>query len=110
MGVDIKSGLFQFPEGNELRSEEIFHKFLSKIDPRFYQLERLSIYEAPMRAELEFAAKGPSELKPVVSLELSENDNTIRYSIVSEKPAANSPNRFYQNIFGRFKETLPLWN
>ena len=82
--MQIISGSIRVSDGNASGSMVVFHKLLSKICPDTYYLERVSIYESPMRAKVVYA-KDNSKLKPVLNLKFSESENRLYYDILPPK-------------------------
>jgi len=80
-----------------------FHSFLSKIKPDDFNLERMSVYEVPMRARLEYAAKDRPDFKPVLNVEFSESECSIVYSILPSSPDAKTP-EIKKSFFRRLME------
>jgi len=72
--------MLQYRGGNQHSPEEVFHKLLSQLTPETYELKRLSIFECPIRAELEYVKPG-SKSRQFLSLELKENQKAINYHI-----------------------------
>jgi len=86
MGKHAVTGTLRFPRRYKASSEEIFHKVLSRITPERYDLKRMTIYETPMRAELEYVkAKSKSRQVHNLKLILSKNEKDLYFKIFSSK-------------------------
>ena len=80
------TGTLKFPRGYKGSSEEIFHTVLSRLTPERYQLKRMTIYETPMSAELEYVkTKTKSRQVHRLKLILSKNKKDLDFRIFPSK-------------------------
>jgi len=99
MGANIISGTIQLADEDESSAEKVFHRFLSAIKPEAFRLERMSVFEAPIRAQLIYAAKSRPDLRPELNVEFLVNERAIRYTICSgiAKPNHQKDKRTFLN-------------
>ena len=86
MSNQAVTGTLKFPRGYKGSSEEIFHTVLSRLTPERYQLKRMTIYETPMSAELEYVkTKTKSRQVHRLKLILSKNKKDLDFRIFPSK-------------------------
>ena len=80
------TGTLRLPNRSSGSQEEVFHKILSRVSPDRYLLKRISIFETPLSAELEYVkAKSKSRKAHRVILVLSKNKTNLHFKILSTK-------------------------
>ena len=91
MSKQAVTGILRLSKRSRASSEEAFHKILSCITPERYQIKRVSIFETPISAELEYvkvkskSRQTQSNSDFIVILILSKNKKDIHFKIFSPK-------------------------